>query len=235
MKIKSENKINHKRFLELFWEFNEFIVSLHTLYLDSIIGYEALHNAVLTHQADLLRLLGECEVTEEEFQDKCGMTYGDLCNEEHSVVSLSPVMKQGDIKKRTNKNGTNTILLGRQCIVAACSYWEGYLRKEVGVALGVLDFKKHKGEKIKEILDEYVRDDFWGDICKLRNSIVHNKGVASSKMKCKIIKWFSHGESINLDSQKMRFIFFNMGRYRNYLHTLSLPPHNGIRILKTET
>jgi hypothetical protein len=163
------------------------------------------------------------------------MTYENLCNEEHRVVSMSPVMKQGEIKKRTENNGTNTILLGRQCVVTAYSYWDEYLRKEVGVALGVLDLKKHKGDIIKEILREHVSDDFWGDICKLRNSIVHNKGIASSEMKCKTVSWFSPGESIDLDYEKMRDMFFNMGEYRNFLHTLSLPPHSGIRIPKIET
>ena len=55
--------MNHKRLLELFWEFNNFIVSLHTLYLDSIIGFKALHNAVVNHQNQMIQFLGECEVT----------------------------------------------------------------------------------------------------------------------------------------------------------------------------
>lgn len=75
------------------------------------------------------------------------MTYKDLCNEEHSVVSLSPVMKQGDIKMRTEVNGTNWVLLGRQCIISAYSYWAEYLRKEIGLAMGVLDSGLYKKKR----------------------------------------------------------------------------------------
>ena len=224
--------MNHKRFLELFWEFNDFIVSLHTLYLDSIIGFKALHNAVVNHQNQMIQLLGECEVTKQEFQNECSTTYKDLCNEEHSVVSLSPVMKQGDIKMRTKVNGTNWVLLGRQCIISAYSYWEEYLRKEIGLAMGVLDHRLHKTkEEVQEVLNQYVADNFWGDIRHFRNSIVHKNGVANSDIaKCKILKWFSPGEPINLDHEKMRVIFLNMEKYRNTLHSLSLPPQHRIRI-----
>ena len=226
--------MKHKRFLDLFWEFNEFIVSLHTLYLDSIVGYKALYNVVLKEQKYLSELLGECEVTEKEFQDQCSMSYEDLCGDDHQVISMSPLMKQGDIKNRTKPNGENWILIGRQCVVSAYTYWEEYLREEIAYALEVLiPDKKYEKKEIEKILNKHVASNFWGDIRHFRNSIVHKNGIANSDMaRCKHLKWFSPDEAIILDHEKMRRIFLEMGKYRNSLHTLSLPPREGIKIPK---
>jgi hypothetical protein len=226
--------MNHNRFLDLFWEFNDFIVSLHTLYLDSIIGYKALNNVVSKQQTQLTQLLGECEVTDEEFQDQCLISYEELCGDDHRVVSMSPLMKQGEIKNRTKLNGNNWVLIGRQCVVSAYTYWEEYLRREVAYALGVLNSEERKDKKeIDKILNTHVVDDFWGDIRHFRNSIVHKNGIANSDMaKCKILKWFAPDEPLNLDHAKMRVIFLGMGRYRNTLHSLSFPPRKGITITK---
>jgi hypothetical protein len=226
--------MNHNRFLDLFCEFNDFIVSLHTLYLDSIIGYEALHNAVKIQQNQIVKHLGECEVAEEKFQDQCSISYKELCGEEHHVVSMSPLMKQGEIKNRTKTNGHNWVLIGRQCVVSAYTYWEEYLRLEIAYALEVLNPEEQKEKKeIEKILNKHVSDDFWGDIRHFRNSIVHKNGIANSDVaKCKILKWFTPGEPLNLDQAKMRVIFLSMGRYRNTLHSLSSPPRKGIIIPK---
>lgn len=226
------NQLNYKRFLELFWEFNSFIVSLHTLYLDSIIGYKALHNVLARRQKEFAELLGECDVSEEEFQDECSISYKDLCGENYNAVSMRPLMKQGEVKKRTKIDGDNWILIGRQCVVSAYTYWEEYLRKEIAYALGVLNPEDgNTKEKIDEILNNHVSDDFWGDIRHFRNSSIHKNGIANSDMKkCKILKWFEPDEPIYLDHTKMKEIFLHMGRYRNKLHSYSIPSRNGITI-----
>lgn len=220
--------MNYNRFLELFWEFNEFIVSLHTLYLDSIAGFSILYQRVLKHQNQIKSFIGECEEASGEFQDKCSINYERLCSEKFNVVSMSPLMKQGEVKKRTGHNGTNYILMGRLCVVHAYTYWETYLRKEVGIALGVLDANVHtKKDEINDILREYVSIDFWGDMGVMRHAILHKNGIATSKFnKMKFLTWFKPDDPINLDFDKMKFIFIQMGNFRNTLHRLSLPPSN---------
>ncbi len=223
--------MDRNRFLALFWEFSQFIEALHTLYLDSVVGYSILHKRVLDHQAAMKSFLGNCDVATVEFQDTCSIGYGDLCGTDFRVVSMSPVMKQGDVKTRTVKDGSNCILMGRLCVVSAYTYWEVYLRKEVGIALGVLDPAIKDKEEAQPILNEHVRSGFWGDMRWLRHSILHENGIASSDIcRCQLLKWFIPGDSIHLDFEKMDIIFNQMADYRNHLHDLSLPPSKPITI-----
>ena len=218
---------NHGRFLELAEEFGVFIESLHTFYLDSIVGFNILHNRLLEHQDQMKSLLGECEVTSDGFQDTCFIDYTNLCGEELNVVSLSPSMRQGEVKNRTARNGTNYVLIGRLCVVQAYTYWEIYLRKEIAVALGVLDPQMNTKEgKIEQILRQYVSIDFWGEMGLMRHAILH-KGTATAKFhKMKCLTWFKPNDPIDLDFEKVQSIFATMGDFRNLLYDLSLPPHD---------
>ena len=220
--------MNYKRFLDLSREFNEFIVSLHTLYLDSVVGFKILHKCLLEHQNQIKLFIGECEEASSKFQDKCSIDYEKLCSEKFNVVSMSPLMKQGEVKERTAHNGTNYILMGRLCVVQAYTYWETYLRKEIGIALGVLDPNVPTKKKERNgILKDYVPDDFWGDMGVIRQAILHKNGIATSKFnKMKVLTWFKPNDPINLDFDKMKLIFIQMGNFRNILHSLSLPPSN---------
>lgn len=216
--------MNHPRFLELFWEFAEYIESLHTLYLDSLVGYSILHERLEGHQDSIRNLLGDHECATEEFQDTCSIIYKNLSNRDYTPISMSPVMKQGDMKRRVTDDGQNTLLLGRQCVVSAYAYWEEYLRIEVGKAMGVLSLTAEPNDETRKILNIHVVSDFWGDMGYLRNSIVHANGIASEKIKkCKVMKWFNPGDAIDLPHDKMRRIFLLMGQYRNKLHEYSLP------------
>lgn len=223
--------MNHQRLLELFWEFAEHIKSLHTLYLDCISGFAILHDRLVKHQNDIKSILENHEYAKEEFQDTCSMSYKHLCKMEFQPVAMSPLMKQGDIKARTKKNGTNYYLLGNQCVVSAYSYWEEYLRIEIGKAIGVLDSQAENTEDTRKILNKHVVSDFWGDMRFLRNCIVHNNCIANSDVsKCKLLRWFQPGQPVELDYKKMRRIFLCMGAYRNEIHRMSLSPSEGIKI-----
>jgi hypothetical protein len=198
--------------LELSEEFDVFVVSLHTLYLDSVVGFNELHRRLLEHQDTIKSMLGECEVSSYEFQDQCSVSYETLCGERFNVESTSPLMRQGEVKERTARDGINYILMGRLCVVHAFGYWEAYLRAEVRTALG---------------FENSPKNDFWGDMRLLRNAILHNKGKANPDFdKMKVFKWFKPGDQINLDFEKVKMIFAQMANFRNYLHALSLPPHD---------
>ena len=208
--------MNYVRFLELSEEFDTFVVSLHTLYLDSVVGFNALHRRLLAYQNEIRSVLGACEEASDEFQDACSIDYRNLCGEEFNVESVSPLMKQGEVKERTAYNGTNYILMGRLCVVYAYAYWETYLRKEVRKALEVSDPAR-----------DPTQHDFWGDMCIMRHAIVHHEGKATSDFKkMKVLKWFKPDDQINLDFDKVKEIFVQMAYYGNCLHALSLPPHD---------
>lgn len=223
--------MNHRRLLELFWDFSRFIESLHTLYLDSVAGYSILHERLLNKQQSMKDILGEHEYATEEFQDTYSIQYKNICDKDFTPVSTSPVIKQGDLKERTKHNGENSLFLGSQCVVSAYTYWEEYLRIEIGKAMGVLKQDAENTEGTRNILNTHVANDFWGDMKYLRHSIVHKNGMAVSGIsRCKIIKWFSPGEKIELDYEKMRSIFLALGKYRNEIHSMSLPKSSSIKI-----
>jgi hypothetical protein len=220
--------MNYRRFGELYHEFAHVIEQLHTLYLDSLSGYSVLHERLLDHQATMARILGESELAQEKFQDMCSMLYEHLCSKSFTPVARSPVMKQGDMKERLKDNGANTVLLGRQCLVSAYAYWEEYLRPEVGKALGVIAANANgRTEKSRKILNENVKEDFWGDIRYIRNAIVHNNGTATSEIaKCRVLRWFMAGQPIDLRLEHMTVIFIGMGYYRNWLNQQSFEKRN---------
>ncbi|MFQ5479601.1 MAG: hypothetical protein ACE5E4_13410 [Candidatus Binatia bacterium] len=229
--MRPKREIDYKRLLELFWEFSRKIEELHTLYLDSVVGFKLLHDQLLRRQDDVQRFLGEHEYATAAFQDTCSVAYRQLGGSDLSPVSMSPVMKQGDLKDRTREDGKNLLLLGSQCVVAAYAYWEEYLRIEIGIAIGVLPQGATNSEGNRATLNEHVTSDFWGDMRQLRNSILHKNGIANSDMsKCKIIRWFPPGTPIELTFERMQRIFLLMGDYRNELHSMSLPPREPIRI-----
>jgi hypothetical protein len=219
--------VNHTRLLELFWEFSSKIEELHALYLDSIVGYSILHERLIAHQDSIRATLGNHECASKEFQDTCSIAYKNLSNRDFTPVSMSPGMKQGAMKKRVSYSGRNSLLLGNLCLVSAYDYWEEYLRIEVGKAIGVIPQDAKADKSTEPILKEHVQSDFWGDVRHIRTSIVHNNGIAISKIAhCKAIKWFLPGQTIELDQERMHTLFLEMGYYRNELHTMSLaPPH----------
>ncbi len=223
--------MDYKRLNSLFHELSKKIEEQHTLYLDSIIGYSIVHERLLKKQNDVKRILGNHEFGTLEFQDKCTTLYKQLSGKDFVPVSKSPVMKQGDVKERTKKNGRNYLIMRAQCVVSMYSYWEEYLRIEIGIAKGLLPKGSKPNGKNREILNEHVTSDIWSEIKWLRHSIVHNNGVANRNMKnCKILKCFPPGTEIHLDYEKMQTIFLLFGYYRNELHSMSLPQSKGIRL-----
>ncbi len=222
---------NRPRLLELFWQFASKLEELHTLYLDSLVGYSILHERLNSHQEAVRAVIGDHAYATKEFQDTCSIVYNSLSNRDFTPVSMSPVMKQGEMRERVEDNGRNTLLLGNQCLISAYAYWEEYLRVEIGKAIGVLSQDAKADKEARKILNEHVKSDLWGDIRYIRNSLVHNNGVANSMVsKCRLIKWFSPGQRIELNHERMRGIFLAMGEYRNELHKMSLPPPRKLRV-----
>jgi hypothetical protein len=147
---------NHPRLLELFWQFAAKLEELHTLYLDSLAGYSILHERLDSIQSSVRAVLGDHEYATQEFQDTCSLIYKDLSNKDFTPVSMSPVMKQGDVRTRVKDDGLNTLLLGNQCLVTAYAYWEEYLRIEIGKAIGVLSENARATDETRGILNRYL-------------------------------------------------------------------------------
>lgn len=165
--------MNYLRFRELFQEFAEKLEEQHRYYLDSVVGFSVLHDRVVAKQVDIQKFLGENELASEKFLDTCCTIYKQLSGRDFIPMSLLPVMKQGKVKARNKENGHDTLILGANCVVALYSYWEEYLRLEIGIAKGLLEERATNNEHSRKILNEHVVSDIWGDLRYLRNSIVH--------------------------------------------------------------
>ncbi|AOS84273.1 hypothetical protein BIU88_09100 [Chlorobaculum limnaeum] len=217
--------MNYLRFNELFWEFSDYIEEVHSLYLDSIVGYELLHDGLETQQEEIRKWLGDHEYAKKEFQDTRSIGYPDLGGGDHQIISMSAEMTQGDLRKRVETDGRNAQILGNMLVVSVYAYWEEYLRIEIGKAKGVLSPDAKNSEETRKVLNKKVVSDFWGDLRYLRNSIVHSHGVANSDMaRCKIIKWFKPGDKIVLSYAMVRALFIKIALYRNEIYSLQFPP-----------
>ena len=119
--------MNYRKFRDLFHQFATKLEEQHTYYLDSLVGFSVLHERMVSKQLDVMKFLGDHELASEEFLDTCSTIYEQLSGHKFTPVSLSPVMKQGDVKARNTDNGQNSLILGANCVVALYSYWEEYL------------------------------------------------------------------------------------------------------------
>jgi hypothetical protein len=76
--------------------------------------------------------------------------------------------------------------LGQQWIVLVASLWNDHYRDRLAQAKGVA-----KNE---------VRDRYLADINRMRNDIVHHRGIATAHNtgRCEVLKWFSVGEEMHV-------------------------------------
>jgi hypothetical protein len=225
---KYENGWNYKRLKDLFHEMAVYLGDLHTMYIESIIGYAWIYKFVQKKQDDIRGLLGPSEVTEEEFQDECSITYESIYGVDITPMLLTgSAMKQGNLKDRNRPGGRNELEIGKQCVVSLYSFWEDYLRLELAKAKGLVQHDKTKSKKVESVLSKHMSFDFWGDISLLRNSIVHHNSISTDACgsKAKIFKWFPAGSEIALTYQHMRIVFMEAARFRNLIHEWSFPEH----------
>ncbi|WP_269540094.1 hypothetical protein [Cerasicoccus fimbriatus] len=219
--------MNYPRFNELYYLFGEFLEDLHALYLDSIVGYELLHERLEKHQDFRKEILGDHPLAKRESLDKLHISYKALGGTDYQAMSLKPLMTQGAFRSRIQPNGKNYQTLGSMIIVSSYAYWEEFLRIEIGKAMGVLDADAENSKETRKILNKEVRSDFWGDMRHLRTSIVHSLGLANSDMaKCKLIKWFKPGDRITFNNDQLREIFLLLGEFRNEIHAMQFPPRS---------
>ncbi|HZM03092.1 MAG TPA: hypothetical protein VFC44_08705 [Candidatus Saccharimonadales bacterium] len=87
----------------------------------------------------------------------------------------------------TAPNSHHIQTLGSSLLVALYHYWHHTWRPGIESAVG-----------------QEVLSDFWGDVCKLRNCILHNKARADAnyEKRAKILKWFRDGDAIVITSAR---------------------------------
>lgn len=92
-----------------------------------------------------------------------------------------------DIYRRIVSKQDETFL-AKMFIVHFFEIWESSIRNRIAIVLN----------KTKE----EIRIPILGDLCKIRNSIIHNKGIANRDMnRCESIKNFKYGDPIIMTSE----------------------------------
>ena len=86
-------------------------------------------------------------------------------------------------------------MLANQSVVQIYQYWEDMYREEIARNMG--------------ICKNDLKVDVFGDLRIIRQSIIHNHGIATSDItKCKILKWFNQKQVIEIDSKMFEKIVF---------------------------
>lgn len=220
-----EPNINYIRLKELYEEFDSLWKRLQALYLDAVAGFKLLREHVETKQTRSRIMVQGTELDTEQFQNTRMFSYDQIFSDSFCTNSIQ-IATQGEAKIRNLPGGVNIMAMGQLCLSSFYDFWNEYLRKEYVIAKGKLDPKEKDEEVVNDVCREHASYDLWGDICKLRNSIVHNQGIATSTVKkCKLIKWFKPGDEIVLTSDHMRALFLALLCYRNELHKEQFPEH----------
>lgn len=218
-------KVDYPRLGQLSEEFTQVWNQLHAFYLDAVAGFSLVRSRVESDQSWWRSYLKGSELDSEEFQDKRIFTYSQIFSGEF-CLSETQLATQGEVKARNSPGGTNFTTLGQLCLVSFDVFWNEYLRQEYVIAKGHLDRDESDNSDVQARLREHASHDLWGDLRLLRNSIVHNKGIATSDVaRCKLIKWFKPGGSISITPEYMRAIFLALLTYRNELDNEQFPNH----------
>jgi len=222
---KADPNINYIRLRELSDEFTNLWKRLQSLYLDASIGFLFIQSHANSEQIKSRSYIKNTQLDSEDFLDSLQFSYGKILSKGFCTSSIHKATI-GEVKARNATDGANFTALGQLILVSFYHFWNDYFRREYVVAKGKLDEKERDEKVIKSAISKYAKHDLWGDIGYLRQSIVHNHGIAISKVsKCKYIEWFKPGNPIDLTPEHMRVLFLELLKYRNELFAEQFPKH----------
>ena len=124
--------------------------------------------------------------------DTAFMRYGegDPNSPDAKVLHAVPI---GDLKKRLAPDSDDYRHIANYCIVTLFQFWEEEFRPRLA--------------QLRQAATDEIRSDEWGDLRILRNSIIHNKGIATSDVaRMKVFRWFSSGVPIMVTKEQFKVI-----------------------------
>lgn len=137
------------------------------------------------------------ELATEEYVNNTIVAYG---TENPNLPGSYPLQQstRKDVTERNKSNGTNIKLLGNMIVITIYQLWEDKYREILSNELGFLDKNN-------------LKSDIFGDLRHLRNSIVHNNGIAIGEItKCKVFKWFQPSDEIVLNFDKVNTLILTI-------------------------
>src|SRR5439155_7427281 len=104
----------------------------------------------------------------EQFMDEQSFSH-EFADANHAPEKLLHQTTQGEFKERTALRGLDARLLGYMMVALLFGYREDEYRAKFALALGYTN----KND---------IKHDWCGDLCKLRNAVVHNRGIATKEV-----------------------------------------------------
>lgn len=188
-------------------EFRDIVDGIYGVYCDATSGFQKVRDEAIEDENE----------AKEHFQElqNSNPLHGNISfgGVGRSYPRLVPKEKQGkyihlhqadseEIKTRNAINGANYFYMANMCVVSIYQYWEDHYR---GILAQLL---KLEGQKLKDgKLDNpknRIKAPVFGDIMRLRHSIIHNRGIATSEVsRCEVFRWFQKGDQISLDRDRI--------------------------------
>lgn len=103
------------------------------------------------------------------------------------------------LPERLADDGPVAEQLGQQWLVLVCTEWEDHYRQRIADAAGV-----PKNE---------VKSPAMGDVSKMRNDVVHHRGVATkgNSGRCEALTWFKPGDRMLIQQARVREFMEHLG------------------------
>lgn len=180
-------------------EFEQVVEVIYGIYLDSVLGFRL----IMERQNKMRQLHAEKFHFTSEQSDNSLFNYGvgDPNTPESYVLHECSMQK---LRERNEKDGLNYKTIGNLCLVLVYQFWE--------------DNCRHKLENISELRKNAIQSPLWGDIGRLRNSIIHNNGIAIDNVnKCSILTWFKAGEEIFINDKQFEMLILQVKKELNEL------------------
>jgi hypothetical protein len=109
------------------------------------------------------------------------------------------ICRQLEFKKKNCPSGKNYKIIGNICFVLIYTYWEDQYRSII--AKDVLN-SSNKNE---------VKLNIMGDLSRIRNLIIHHKGIADKRVKeCTTLNWFKPSDEICINRDQLEFLVFQL-------------------------
>jgi hypothetical protein len=166
-------------------EFRQIIDQIYGTYLDSIRGFNLIIEEIKREKAEITTRRQKYETFYKDTMIFCTYrSYGRLVKPGQHIRHIHQVPYE-EIESRNLPQGRNHILIANLCLVTIYQYWNDYYRPSIANCLNI---------NINNI-----QVPLFGDIKFLRESIIHHRGIAISKVeRCAILKWFKVGEPIQI-------------------------------------
>lgn len=121
--------------------------------------------------------------------------------EDHSLAAAHGTLQS--FHADTLPDSSHLLTLTSSLLIALNAYWEHTWRPDISATIG----RPNK--------QDWILVDFWGEVCKIRDCILHNKARANAdyEKRAKILKWFKDGDSIEITSAMFTTFIFQASVY----------------------